>query len=245
MRALQPFQVGHHRPEDLRPDSVQVAFPAPPAQRGPLGHRLGRGAEVVDDRAGGVEGVMVVLEGPAQPRFPLGDCLPELVKVGVGQLAQCPPGLDQHADRDFGGHAGAGPHRVAQRLGAGQEALEVWPERAGGCLAQDRGQLAFQQVVIARPQVPVQHQEVQQRLQVRPGAGQPGGQRQARPGLRIGVAGQETAGAAVKRFVAHPAGGQPAQVSVVDPRGLRRHGRLDRRHQRPACSARCRSRAAS
>ena len=39
--------------------------------------------------------MVVVLEGTAQPRFALGDRLPELVKVGVGQLAQWPPGLDQ------------------------------------------------------------------------------------------------------------------------------------------------------
>ena len=245
VRALQPFQVGGHRPAHLRADPVQVAFPAPPAQRGALGHRLGGGAEVVDDRAGGVEGVVVVPEGPAQPRFPLGDRLPETVKVGVGQLRQRPPGLDQHADRDFGGHAGAGPHRVAQRLGTGQEALEVWPERAGRRLPQDHGQLAVQQVVIARPQVAVQHQEVQQRLQLRPGARQPRGQRQVRPGLRVGEPGQEAAGAAVEGLVTHPAGRQPAQVGVVDRGGLRRHRRLDRRHQRPPCQARCRSRAAS
>ena len=243
--ALQPFQVGHHRPADLRADPVQVAFPAPPAQRGALGHRLGRGTEVVDHRTGGVKGMVVVLEGTAQPRFPLGDRLPELVKVGAGQLRQCPPGLDQHADRDFGGHAGAGPHRVAQRFGAGQEALEVWPERAGRRLPQDHGQLAVQQVVIARPQVAVQHQEVQQRLQLRAGARQPGRQRQVRPGLRAGEAGQEAAGAAVERLVTHAAGRQPAPVSVVDRGGLRRHRRLDRRHQRPSCQARCRSRAAS
>ena len=245
VRALQPFQVGGHRPADLRADPVQVAFPAPPARRGALGHRLGRGAEVVDHRAGGVKGVVVVLEGPAQPRFPLGDRLPELVKVGVGQLAQCPPGLDQHADRDFGGHAGAGPHRVAQRLGAGQEPLEVRAERAGRRLPQDHDQLAFQQVVIARPQVAVQHQEVQQRLQLRAGARQPGRQRLRRPGLRVGEPGQEAAGAAVERLVAHAAGRQAGQVGVVDRGGLRRHRRLDRRHQRPSCQARCRSRAAS
>ena len=245
VRALQPFQVGHHRPADLRADPVQVAFPAPPAQRGALGDRLGRGAEVVDHRAGGVEGVVVVLEGPAQPRFPLGDRLPETVEVGVGQLGQRPPGLDQHADRDFGGHAGAGPHRVAQRLGAGQEALEVWPERAGRRLPQDRGQLAVQQVVIARPQMAVQHQEVQQRLQLRPGA-RPAARPAAGPPRPAGrEPGQEAAGAAVEGLVAHAAGGQPAQVGVVDRGGLRRHRRLDRRHQRPACQARCRSRAAS
>ena len=245
VRALQPFQVGGHRPAHLRADSVQVAFPAPPAQRGALGHRLGRGAEVVDHSAGGVKRAVIVLQGTAQPCLPLGDRLTEAVEVGVGQLAQCPSGLDQHADRDFGGHAGAGPHRVAQRLSTGQEALEVRTERAGRRLPQDHGQLAFQQVVIARPQVTVQHQKVQQWLQVRPGAGQPGGQRQGRPGLRVGEPGQEAAGAGVERLVAHPAGRQPAPVGVIDGGGLRRHRRLDRRHQRPACSARCRSRAAS
>ncbi len=245
VRALQPFQVSHHRPAHLRADPVQVAFPAPPAQRGPLGHRLGRGAEVVNHRAGGVKGVMVVLEGPAQARFPLGDRLPDLGEVGAGQLREPPPGLDQHADRDFRGHAGAGPHRVAQRLGTSQEALEVWPERAGRRLPQDHGQLAFQQVVITGPQVPVQHQEVQQRLQVRPGARQPRGQRQVRPGLRVGETSQETAGAGLERLVANPAARQPAPVGIVDRGGLRRHRRLDRRHQRPPCQARCRSRAAS
>ena len=245
VRALQPFQIGHHRAAHLRADSVQVAFPAPPAQRGAPGHRLGRGAEVVDDRPGSVEGVVIVLKSTAQPRFPLGDCLPELVKVGVGQLRQRPPGLDEHADRDFGGHAGAGSHRVAQRLGTSQEAAEVWPERAGRRLPQDHGQLAVQQVVIARPQATVQHQEVQQRLQVRPGARQPRGQRQAGPGLRVGEPGQEAAGAGLEGLVAHPASCQAGQVGVVDAGGLRRHRCLDRRHQRPACQARCRSRAAS
>ena len=245
VRAVQPFQVGGHRQAHLRADAVQVAFPAPPAQRGTLGHRLGRGAEVVDDSAGGVEGVVVVLEGPAQPRFPLGDRLPEAGEVGVGQLREPSPGLDQHADRDFGGHAGAGPHRVAQRLGTGQEAVEVWPERAGRRLPQDHGQLAFQQVVIARLQVAVQHQEVQQRLQVRAGARQPGGQRLRRPGLRVGETSQEAARAGLEGLVAHPAGGQAGQVGVVDGGGLRRHRRLGRRHQRPSCQARCRSRAAS
>ena len=245
VRALQPFQVGGHRPAHLRADPVQVAFPAPPAQRGALGRRLGRGAEVVDHRPGGVKRAVIVLQGTAQPCLPLGDCLAELVKVSVGQLAQWPPGLDQHADRDFGGHAGAGSHRVAQRLGAGQEALEVWPERAGRRLPQDHGQLAFQQVVIAGPQMAVQHQEVQQRLQLRAGAGQPGRQRQARPVLRVREPGQEAAGAAVEGVIAHAAGRQPAPVGVVDRGGLRRHRRLDRRHQRPACQARCRSRAAS
>ncbi len=245
VRALQPFQVGGHRPADLRADPVQMAFPAPPAQRGALGHRLGGGAEVVDHRPGGVERAVIVLQGPAQPCLPRGDCLPELVKVGAGQLGQCPPGLDQHADRDFGGHGGAGTRRVAQRLGTGQEALEVWPQRAGRRLPQDHGQLAVQQVVIARPQVAVQHQEVQQRLQLRPGARQPGGQRLRRPVLRAGEPGQEAAGAAVEALVAHPAGGQPDPVSVVEGGGLRRHRRLDRRHQRSSCQARCRSRAAS
>ncbi len=37
--------------------------------------------------------MMVVLKGPAQARFKIGDRLPEAGKVGVGQLRQRPPGL--------------------------------------------------------------------------------------------------------------------------------------------------------
>ena len=137
----------------------------------------------------------VVLELPACPRFPLADRLLERGEVGVGQLAQRPPGLDQHPDRDLGGHAGARAHRVAQRFGAGQEPADVADQRTDGGLPQDHGQLAFQQVVVAGPQVAVQHQEVQQRLQVRARAGQPGRQRLGGPVLRVGEAGQEVAGA--------------------------------------------------
>jgi hypothetical protein len=58
----------------------------------------------------------------------------------------------------------------------------------------------------------VQHQEVQQRLQVRARAGQALAEREFRPCLRVGIAGQEAAGAAVEGVVADAAGREPPRT---------------------------------
>ena len=138
--------------------------PGPAQVKGALpGDRAHRGAHVVDHRPGGVKRVAVVLQRPAAGAFPDGDRLVEGGDVSVGEPGQRQAGLDEQPHRDLAAQPGGDPRLPAQLGRGGQEPGPVFAERAVRRLAQHRGQLACQQVVIAGVQLPGQHQVVQER----------------------------------------------------------------------------------
>ena len=155
-------------------------------------------------------------QAPVLSGFTLTDRRLETGEVSVGELGQGFGGLHQHPQGDLGRHAGAGPHRVTEGVGTTYKASQVGAERAGRRLSQDRVQLAAEQVVVAGRQIALQHQEIEQWLQVRLGALQARPQGQGGPDLWVWETGEEDPRPVVKSLVANTSGLQPLEVVVVD-----------------------------
>jgi hypothetical protein len=104
-----------------------------------------------------------MLQRPAARSFPGGDRRVEGGDAGVSDPGQRRAGLDEQPHRDLAAQPGGDPRLPAQLGRGGQEPGPVLAERAVRGLAQHRGKLARQQVVIAGVQLPGQHQVVQER----------------------------------------------------------------------------------
>jgi hypothetical protein len=114
----------------------------------------------------------------------------EVVQIGGPELAQRAARLDQQPRGHEPGLAARDLGHEAELAGRGQVLLHVAVEWADRQLAPERDEGALEQVVVAGPQVAVQHQEHKQLPGARIGA-QPDLERLGRPGLRLGPAGQK------------------------------------------------------
>ena len=102
---------------------------------------------MVEHGAGGLQRGAVVLELVIVHLFAFGDRRFDFVGVGVADLVQRATGLDQHPHRNLAGQPGRDLGCVAQLGGRGQEPVQIGGQWADPRFAQQRGQLAFEQVV--------------------------------------------------------------------------------------------------
>src|SRR5436190_870679 len=83
----------------------------------------------------------------------------QVVEVAVDEGVESPTGLDQQPADHLRADAAAGAFGEAEFAGSGEETVEIIGDRPWWQAAPEGGQLAADEVVIARPQVPGEHQE--------------------------------------------------------------------------------------
>jgi len=96
----------------------------------------------------------VVNKRPAMPLFSAAYRCLEVAEVVVCELSERSCRLDQHTDGDLGHHAVSSARRVAESLGGGIEASQILAERGSPPLTDDGVELAVEQVVVPRPEMP-------------------------------------------------------------------------------------------
>jgi hypothetical protein len=208
MRRAQPVEIG----EQCWSQPVRNPAPdQPPLERlggarRPRRRSLGEDAQVVEHRSGRAQRAPEVTGAAARAPVALVERGLEFVQVAGSQHAQFTAGLDQHPGRDQTGRpvrrAGGEPE-LARR---GQKAPQVRVGRARRQLAPERQKRARRQVVIAGPQMTVQHQKHHQLPGPRADA-QPDRKRLGRPALRVGPALHEALGRARVARIGPAAGG--------------------------------------
>lgn len=204
-------QVGDHRRGDRLGDPGQ---PDGVIDRPAGAGRFGQDVEVKQHQMGVRERRFVVL--PAFPGALLAGSARggELVEIGDGEPIEAFAGLDQKPGRCL--RTGRRPHSFGEPelCCRGGEPGQIGADRGRVDLAPQARDLAFEQIVVARSQIPVEHQERDQRA----GRGvrrTPHRQRLIRPRPRIGPAPQEAARGLVVGGVAAAGPRQVRPVSVI------------------------------
>lgn len=83
----------------------------------------------------------------------------QITEVAVEQGVESPTGLDQQPADHLRTDTAAGAFGEAEFAGSGEEAVEIIGERSRWKVAPEGRQLAVDEVVIARTQLPGEHQE--------------------------------------------------------------------------------------
>jgi len=192
--------------------------------------RARRGAEMVDDGSGCVEGLTVVIERATVPGFPGADRLLEVAEVVISKENERLHGLDQHAAatceampvRALGEYPSVSAPAM-KRARSGPSGLAGASRRIGV-------ELAIEQVVVAGSEVAVQHQELRN-----------GCSRAVVPRWRCwsgslahacgSGTGRGSCGRRRRRSCSRPHGRPAVEIAGVEVDGLDRHGSRLRRHQ--------------
>ena len=133
----------------------------------------------------------------------------ELVQVSHRELVQGPAGLDEQPGGGLGSGGQPVPLAETQLPGGVEETVQVRAERGSVQFPPQARELAFEQVAVAGPHVPVQQQERDQRTRRR-ARRQLHLQRLGRPHRRVRPAGEEPAGRL-------PVGGVPPAGALQVP----------------------------
>jgi hypothetical protein len=158
----EPVEVGHERVPQGRGGIAHSLGKALPQQAGCVYRLLGEHTEMKHHLPRSVRRAAVMAAGflSAVSRRAGGQ---QVVEVVVGQRIQPSAGLDEEPADHLGSGGAAGAFGEAQFLGGGEESGQVLSQGPRWQMTPEDGQLTADQVVIAGPQIPGQHQEHHER----------------------------------------------------------------------------------